>query len=107
MVERPDSRMWLFPVMLVTFGLYAVWRRAVYFAVTTNRAIRGGGVVSTYERSVPLRHIQDVNVTCDWMRVCQVRITAAGAQEPKLIFDGLKPDTARKLADAIVGLAQR
>jgi len=43
-------------------SLWAIWRRADRFVVTTHRVVVIRGIVSRYERAVPLTHIQDVTL---------------------------------------------
>jgi membrane protein YdbS with pleckstrin-like domain len=98
--------MWIYPTMFLTLGLYAFWRRLTYFVVTTQRVIHCGGIFNTYERSLPLRYVQDATVTRDWQGVAKVTITTAGGPAGTLVLHPLTPRAARELKDTVLRLAR-
>jgi membrane protein YdbS with pleckstrin-like domain len=110
LLYQPNSRMWVYPAMILTLGLYSLWRRVTYIAVTTERVVQCGGVLNTYERSLPLRHVQHATVSRDWQSIAKVEITTASARSSarseSVVFHSLTPRTARELADTVLKLAR-
>jgi hypothetical protein len=91
----PSAR-WTWSLYLVTFGLWAIWRKANRFVVTTYRVVVVRGIVSRYERAVPLTHVQDVTL----------RTPVLGPSYVHLSIQGMGPlsrANARELADVIQG----
>jgi hypothetical protein len=60
-VARP-GRLATFPRYLLTLGLYGLWRKRDTSTVTDRRILLGKGIVRRDERSIPLRHVDDVTV---------------------------------------------
>lgn len=59
LVARP-GRLATAPRLLLTAGLYAIWRRHDTSVLTDQRILLGKGVVRRSERSIPLSRVDDV-----------------------------------------------
>ena len=95
------SALWTWSSYLLTFGLWAIWRRADRFVVTTHRVVVIRGIVSRYERAVPLTHIQDVTLRTPALHPSSVRLSTAGGTLGVQGMGPLSRAKARELADAI------
>jgi membrane protein YdbS with pleckstrin-like domain len=83
--------------------LWAIWRRADRFVVTTYRVVVIRGIVSRFERAVPLTHIQDVTLRTPALQPSSVRLSTAGGTLGVQGMGPLSRAKARELADAIQG----
>lgn len=92
--------------MLLTLGLYAIWRSETVFAVTNQRVIYKKGILSKTERSVPLSQVQDATVfTQLW--VAGVQISTAGGAPSIERLAPITPSQARAFADRVLQSAHQ
>lgn len=96
----------LFPIYVLTLGLYELWRRATYFVVTDQRVIRSNGLVTRSQRSVPIDMVQDASVTTQ-LGVGTVVVSAAGGPLSVERFGPMGSATARAMADVVLGEPKR
>jgi Short C-terminal domain len=93
------GRTW--PLYLPTLGLWEIWRRRHYLALTNQRLLHGKGIVMIkVERSLPLSRIQDATYARTlWLG--GVAISSAGGSEGTLKDTNYSPKDARGFVDAV------
>jgi membrane protein YdbS with pleckstrin-like domain len=104
--ETPERVMYpsvgvTWPLHLWTLGLWEIWRRRHYLALTNQRLIHGKGVaVVKTRRSVPLSRVQDATYTrVLWMG--GVEISSAGGEFGTLKDAMYSPRGAQAFVDAL------
>jgi membrane protein YdbS with pleckstrin-like domain len=91
----------LFPVYVLTLGLYELWRKAAWFMVTDQRVIASKGIVTRTQRSVPVDMIQDASVRTQ-LGVGTVVVSSAGGPLSAQRFGPMSSATANEMADVIL-----
>jgi Short C-terminal domain/Bacterial PH domain len=98
-IYPPISRTW--PLYLPTLGLWEIWRRRHYLALTNQRLMHGKGIVMIKtHRSIPLARIQDATYT-RVMWLGGVQISSAGGESGTLKDANYSPKDARAFVDAV------
>ena len=100
LVLRP-SRLLSFPRYLYSLGLYGFWRKRHVYVLTDQRLLIGSGVLSRTERSLPLRHIDDVVFQRKGAGAyCEATATISGRKR-SFAIGPLASRNARRLASEI------
>jgi uncharacterized membrane protein YdbT with pleckstrin-like domain len=90
-----------------SLGLYLPWWRAGWIVLTDRRLIIRAGVLNKGERGLPLHFVQDATVHRSWLGLGTISVSTAGGGFGSVGIDDLKPEHARRLADAVMLEAKR
>lgn len=87
---------------IVTLGIWLIWWRNNYLALTNRAIIRRQGVFVKKERSVPLNRVQDISISYGFIpRLLgngDIRIETAGTEGTEIVmYDIPDPDGFRAL----------
>lgn len=94
---------WMATLLLYLFtaGLWAIWRKRHYIALTNQRLIYAKGIVfSKVSRSVPLSRIQDATYARQWW-VGGIEISSAGGSFGNLREVVFRPAEAKAFVHAV------
>jgi uncharacterized membrane protein YdbT with pleckstrin-like domain len=90
-----------------SLGLYLPWWRAGWIVLTDRRLIIRAGVLNRGERGLPLHFVQDATVHRSWLGLGTISVSTAGGGYGSVGITDLKPEHARRLADAVMLEAKR
>lgn len=96
--RRPEF--WLKTVF--TLGIWLVWWRNNYIALTKRSIVRRQGVFRKEDRSVPLNQVQDISIAYGLIRQLlghgDVRIETAGSAGTEIVMQNIdKPEEFRDM----------
>lgn len=100
-LEMRPSVFWTFPRYVFTLGLWALWRSRHQFVLTNQRVGHFRGVISKYEKTVPISRIQDVNLNRSILAGGWVSLSSAGGALSVERIGPLTRQQARQFADAL------
>ncbi len=102
-IKRQSKRrpqFWLKTIL--SLGIWLLWWRNDYLALTRRSIVRRTGVFTKEERAVPLNQVQDVSITYGIIRRLlghgDIRIETAGSTGTEIIMKNIhKPEEFRAL----------
>lgn len=91
---------WFWVRAIGTLGLWLIWWRSNYLALTRRSIVRREGVFHKNERAVPLNQVQDISINYGFVRrmfgLGDIRIETAGSNQTEIIMHDVDaPDTFR------------
>ena len=103
MIKRQSRRrpqFWLKAVL--SLGIWLLWWRGDYLALTKRSVVRRKGVFTKEERAVPLNQVQDISISYGIIRRMlghgDIRIETAGSSGTEVIMNNIdKPEEFRSL----------
>ncbi len=103
MIKRQSRRrpqFWLKAIF--SLGLWLLWWRGDYLALTKRSVVRRKGVFTKEERAVPLNQVQDISISYGIIRRMlghgDIRIETAGSSGTEVIMNNIdKPEEFRSL----------
>lgn len=101
MVIRESKRHpWFWVRAIGTLGIWLIWWRSNYLALTQRSIIRREGVLKKNERAVPLNQVQDISIAYGFVRrlfgLGDIRIETAGSSQTEIVMHDVdSPDTFR------------
>ena len=87
---------------ILSLGLWLLWWRNDYLALTRRSIVRRTGVFTKEERAVPLNQVQDISISYGIIRRLlghgDIRIETAGSTGTEIIMKNIhKPDEFRSM----------
>jgi len=103
MIKRQSRRrpqFWL--KVIFSLGIWLLWWRGDYLALTKRSVVRRKGVFTKEERAVPLNQVQDISISYGIIRRLlghgDIRIETAGSSGTEIIMKNIdKPEEFRSL----------
>ena len=97
----------VFPAYIFTLGLFHLWWRRCYLAMTTERVLYGRGIVFIKaQRALPLSRIQDATYKRTFISG-SVEVSTAGGGKGVETARGLRPVDAKRFAARVQSLLRR
>lgn len=102
-VKRQSKRRPQFWVKAIfSLGIWTLWWRGDYLALTKRAIVRRTGVFSKQERAVPLNQVQDISIDYGLIRRIlghgDIRIETAGSSGTEIIMKNIdKPEEFRSV----------
>ncbi|HMM27873.1 MAG: PH domain-containing protein [Chloroflexota bacterium] len=100
LIRESKRHPWFWVRAIGTLGIWLLWWRNNYLALTRRSIVRRNGVFVKNERAVPLNQVQDISIAYGFIRrmfgLGDIRIETAGSSGTEIIMHDVdSPDTFR------------